>query len=349
MHGLFTRGPSGFRALPGRALKGITAAVALVSSLHTVSVQANPVAVVNSDHAVLSEKAASSLLLDITRAGDSQRLVAVGDRGHILISDNNGYDWRQVSVPSRQMLTAVSFPTDTTGFAVGHDAVILKSTDDGENWTKVYDDLDAEVPLLDIMMMDEETGFAVGAYGYIVRTKDGGETWDDWFDMIENEDEFHYNAITQIGDGTLLLAGEAGLLHRSLDSGETWELLESPYEGSFFGIIPGSNPGAAIVFGLRGNAFETVDAGESWVEVDTGTDQTLFGAVHIDGNGQVIVGSSGTLFEMSGPEPQVHTRSDRATLLSASEAPDNSLVVVGETGVHRMPVGKSAVATLSEQ
>src|SRR5690349_8937389 len=43
--------------------------------------------------------AAKSLLLDVARAGS--RLVAVGDRGHVLLSDDEGGTWRQVIVPTR--------------------------------------------------------------------------------------------------------------------------------------------------------------------------------------------------------------------------------------------------------
>src|SRR5262245_5090243 len=52
--------------------------------------------------------AATSLLLDLAVAGD--RYVAVGERGHVLLSDDHGATWRQAkSVPTRVMLTAVFF------------------------------------------------------------------------------------------------------------------------------------------------------------------------------------------------------------------------------------------------
>ena len=53
--------------------------------------------------------AAKSPLFAITSAGP--RLVAVGQRGHILISDDNGAQWQQVPVPVSIDLTAVHFPS----------------------------------------------------------------------------------------------------------------------------------------------------------------------------------------------------------------------------------------------
>src|SRR5690606_13251763 len=95
-----------------------------------------------------SPKAVSSLLLDIAHAG--KRLVAVGDRGHILFSEDGGKNWVQARVPTRQLLTALYFVDDKHGWAVGHDAQILVSEDGGANWKLQYEDLEREAPLLDV-------------------------------------------------------------------------------------------------------------------------------------------------------------------------------------------------------
>ena len=76
--------------------------------------------------------ASKSLMLDIIKINDKQ-LVAVGERGHILLS-NDAITWRQANVPVRTTLTAVYFVDESHGWAVGHDATILFSQDGGENW-----------------------------------------------------------------------------------------------------------------------------------------------------------------------------------------------------------------------
>jgi photosystem II stability/assembly factor-like uncharacterized protein len=86
--------------------------------------------------------ASKSLLLDIAPAGD--RLVAVGERGHILFSDNAGLGWNQAQVPTRQMLTAVYFSGEDRGWAVGHDGLILATVDGGEHWIAQRDGLAAQ-------------------------------------------------------------------------------------------------------------------------------------------------------------------------------------------------------------
>src|ERR1700712_4101634 len=117
--------------------------------------------------ALESAKASRSLLLDVTHAG--KRVVVVGDRGHILYSDDQGKTWVQAKVPTRQLLTAVYFVDEQHGWAVGHDAQILASGDGGATWSKQFEDLKREAPLLDVWFKDLSTGIAVGAYGAVLQ------------------------------------------------------------------------------------------------------------------------------------------------------------------------------------
>ncbi len=283
-----------------------------------------------------SEHVLNSLLLDIDRAEGSSRLVAVGDRGHVIWSDDMGHKWHQTRVPSEVMLTAVSFPSPSTGYAVGHDASIFKTVNGGESWSQVFEDKAAEVPLLDVFFVDEQAGFALGAYGYFVQTSDGGKTWHDWSLRTGNEDEMHLNAMTRLDDGTLIIAGEAGLLLRSVDNGNVWEALEAPYDGSFFGIEPFDGRNSAIAFGLRGNAYITRNSGESWSELETGTKQTLFDGVVMDGGVPLLVGGSGAIALKIEEDSLVSNLADRSTLTGVVQTRDDFYVVTGERGVRRV-------------
>src|SRR5438132_7045827 len=59
-----------------------------------------------------------AVYLAATRAGE--RIVAVGERGLIAVSDNNGDQWRQVSIPLSATLTGVQFVSAKVGWAIGH-------------------------------------------------------------------------------------------------------------------------------------------------------------------------------------------------------------------------------------
>src|SRR5688572_31283560 len=84
-----------------------------------------------------SALAPRTLLTGLARAGE--RVVAVGQRGHALFSDDAGKSWQQAEVPVSSDLVAVQFPTATAGWAVGHDGVVLHSADAGKTWARQLD------------------------------------------------------------------------------------------------------------------------------------------------------------------------------------------------------------------
>src|SRR5690554_5819590 len=78
--------------------------------------------------ALMSGLAQESLLNDATRAGD--RIVAVGERGHVIYSDDEGQTWTQAQVPVSVTLNAVDFGSDSSGWVVGHSGVVLHRSEE---------------------------------------------------------------------------------------------------------------------------------------------------------------------------------------------------------------------------
>src|SRR5450830_548469 len=256
--------------------------------------------------AIESPKAAKGLMIDVAHAG--KRLVAVGDRGHILYSDDQGSTWTQAKVPTRQLLTAVFFVDDRQGWAVGHDAQILASTDGGATWTQQYQDLKREAPLLDVWFNDAHHGLAVGAYGALIETTDGGKTWEDVSDRLDNEDQFHLNAIASIKDAGLFIVGEQGSMFRSSDDGQTWEQVElKAARGALEFGLSGATllaDGALVVVGNGGSVVVSHDDGQTF-SVFNRPDRISLSAVTAAGNGNlVLVGQGGVrVATPTGAEP----------------------------------------------
>jgi photosystem II stability/assembly factor-like uncharacterized protein len=291
-------------------------------------------------YSIESPKAVKNLLLDVAAVG--KRLVAVGDRGHILYSDDNGANWTQAKVPTKQLLTAVFFVDDQHGWAVGHDAQILASTDGGLTWVKQFEDLEREAPLLDVWFKDPNNGFAVGAYGALLATTDGGANWEDVSDRLDNEDGYHLNAIVAVKDSGLFVVGELGGMFRSADWGQTWETLQGPYQGSLFGALGTNEAGTLLVYGLRGHLFRSADFGDSWEQIELNTPNNgplKFGLA--DGNlladgSIVVVGHSGTVLKSAdhGRTFNLVNRADRLSLAGVAAVDNGNLILVGQGGVH---------------
>jgi len=300
---------------------------------------------------IVAPLADRSLLVDIGSARDT--VVAVGERGHILVEDGKG-KWRQSQVPTRTMLTGVHLQDALTGWAVGHDAVILRTSDGGKTWEAVYSDPELESPLLDVWFADERHGFAVGAYSLFLETWDGGTSWrarafepvadagDGGFDAsadIDSDDfsdvyDFHLNSLVPGQDGTLYIAAEGGNLYRSGDGGATWREMSSPYHGSFFGLLPLGN-GTLLAFGLRGHLYRSGDEGATWQTIETGVKEMLTDGVLLEDGGIVIVGLGGTVLRSNdgGRRFELTRLRDRHGLSAIVQTGNGRLLAVGEGGV----------------
>ncbi|HKJ17818.1 MAG TPA: YCF48-related protein [Xanthomonadales bacterium] len=284
------------------------------------------------EYAELKRLATGSLLLDVTRRPDGS-LVAVGERGHVILSDD-GEDWRQAEVvPTRSTLTAVTSVGDRL-WAAGHDTVIITSGDGGLTWTRQYFDPERLQAVMDIHFTDESNGVAMGAYGLYLVTEDGGENWED--ESVDYENEYHLNSLILFEDGRRMIAGEAGFSYRSFDDGMTWEPLDLPYQGSMWGAQKSADD-CILFFGLRGHILESCDFGDTWEELNAATMTSLSAAAEHQGR-TVIVGNSGViLIRNESGEFSVYTHSSGVDFASIVSLDDGDFLLVGEDGVHRFP------------
>ena len=303
--------------------------------------------------------ASKALLLDVAYA--DRRIVVVGERGIILLSDDQAKSWRQAPAPTLSSLTAVYFADATHGWAVGQDEVILRSDDGGEHWTRTHFNPDAQQPLLDVWFADADHGIAVGAYNAYHVSADGGRTWvpqpfapivakgkdvkpakpvaaaDELGDGSEGV-QYHLNGIAAAAPPRLYLAAESGHLYRSDDTGVTWTTLPSPYEGSFFGLLP-LDGDAVLAFGMRGHLYRSENAGADWTEIPTGTLAMLTSAVRLPDGGVALTGLAGVLLvSTDGAHTfKVEQQADRKGMSSAVLVGDQ-LLTVGEGGVLLRPL-----------
>jgi photosystem II stability/assembly factor-like uncharacterized protein len=327
-----TRAP--YRAASGASLQftGPGSRASLILALAVAWLLVAPAASAQEEAAIEYSQPArlvtKALALDGAAVDDA--LVAVGERGHILVSTDAGGSWAQSEVPTRSMLTAVHFDNRQLGWAVGHDSVIIRTTDGGSSWERVYWAPEDEAPFFDVWFRDADYGIAIGAYGSFFETFDGGTTWSSrWI----SEDDWHLHQLAALPSGEMYIAAEAGSVYRSDDGGENWVTLTSPYEGSFFGVLAVED--AILIFGLRGHLFRSEDRGETWQDIDTGTVAMLTDGVVLADGTVVIVGLGGTVLASSdgGRSFELYPQSNRRGIAAVTETPDGGLFVVGEFGV----------------
>jgi photosystem II stability/assembly factor-like uncharacterized protein len=232
-----------------------------------------------------------AVLLGAARAGT--RIVAVGERGVVIVSDDGAQQWKQVGVPVSTTLTAVRFADKDRGYVLGHGGTVLGTSDGGQSWKRLLEGRQlAQVtlsvakagsdaaalksaerlvtdgpdkPLLDLLVFDAKRVLVIGAYGLALFSEDGGATWSSWRGRLDNPKELHLYAIRQRGD-RIVIAGEQGLVLESTDGGATFKRIATPYAGSFFTVeLPDDK--TVVVAGLRGNVWRSTDAGASWSRI----------------------------------------------------------------------------------
>lgn len=298
--------------------------VVILAALLAVPVFAQPTFVSPLDTPALqSSQAIRAPLNALARAGT--RLIAAGQRGHILYSDD-ARTWTQAQVPVSSDLNALAFPSATQGWAVGHEGVVLHSGDAGKTWRKQLDGRqiarillkqygnpvnpddpevqrlkqDAELfatqgadkPLLDVWFADERTGFVTGAFNLILCTEDGGQTWTAWQDRVDNPRSMHLYGLRPAA-GTLFMVAEQGLVLKLDTARQRFEKVELPYDGTLFGLL--GDDRLLLVYGLRGNALRSLDGGASWRKVDTGISDGITSGLIADDGSVVLASQSGQL------------------------------------------------------
>lgn len=312
-----------------------------------------------------SPVAAKKLLLSVAHAGD--RLVAVGPRGHIVVSLDAGATWQQSQVPLSSDLTAVYFPSPKIGWAVGHDGVVLATNDGGTTWTKQMDgravndliladiraklaadpesaelqNLAAEAernkeqgpdkPFLDVWFENDTTGYVVGAYGLLLRTTDGGQTWQSWFDRADNPRLMNLYSIRPAA-GALYIAGEGGTVLRLDPVAQRFVAVPVDYAGSMFGVVDAGD--AVLVYGLRGNAFRSTDAGAAWTRIDTKLPASIVGGTTLM-PGTVVLADQGGRLSVSadgGASFELIPLQRNVPLTSITDAGAGRLAVTGPFG-----------------
>jgi photosystem II stability/assembly factor-like uncharacterized protein len=266
---------------------------------------------------------ASAVLLSVSSAG--KRLVACGEGGVVVISDDDGQTWKQVAMPVSVALTRVRFTTSGTGWILGHGGVVLRSDDQGTSWRLVMTgvqaaqiELDAakaetkagqrdaqkylaaaealvadgpDKPLFDIYFSDANTGILIGAFGLLYGSTDGGKTWESWRERLSNPQGKHLYEVQPHGD-SFFIVGEQGAVYQSTDHLKTFKERKTPYVGTYFGALSKGDK-LFLAYGLRGNAFASHDLGATWKKIDLGQPITVTSGTRLEDGRLVLVDESG--------------------------------------------------------
>lgn len=294
-----------------------------------------------------SVHATRSLLLDVQRVGS--QLFAVGEFGQVLKSTDEGRNWVAGKVPTSITLTALAFADAREGYAVGHDGVVLHTTDAGSIWHKVLDGrainqfvaqaaktrantLQAQVDALPagVTPAREALEQALDDALFAVDTAERDVKVGPSKPLLD---------VRVLPGGVVLVAGAYGQLLKSQDHGKTWTYLDTHAlnpDNFHLNSMLVTEQGEVYVAGEQGTVLVSGDQGNSWRAQKIDYQGSVFSLVQSPRSKAIVaVGLRGHAFKLS-PGAQVWERLQtglQETFSAATVLKDGSLVAVGARGI----------------
>lgn len=278
---------------------------------------------------------AGTPLLGAARSGE--RMIAVGARGMVLVSDDAGGTWQQAkAVPVRVTLSAVYLNADGRAWAVGQNGAIIASTDGGQTWVLQRFDAAADRPLFSVYFSDAKHGVAVGLWSLVLVTADGGTSWTEVkLPAPPDGGKADRNLFKVFADpaGALYVAAERGSVLRSTDHGATWSYLTTGYKGSLWAGAA-LDDGSLLVGGLRGSLYRSTNHGALWQAVKSGTQSSITDIVAA-GSNVTAAGLDGLVLQSvdAGASFKATAREDRLPLTAVLLGDKGSMQLFSKQGV----------------
>lgn len=166
-------------------------------------------------------------------AWDTERAVAVGNDGVVIITSDGGKTWKQVPAPrskiANKLLRVRIF--DNIAWTTGEFGAVLSSRDYGATWQRALEEED--VAYNDICFIGEK-GWIVGEFGYIKTTDDGGKTWRS---LPGPEEELSLMSLAFKDRQNGVTVGLEGMVMVTHDGGESWTRLPPQTKEHLFCVI----------------------------------------------------------------------------------------------------------------
>ena len=292
--------------------------------------------------ALKTDLALEGLLIDI--AHDGERLVVVGEAGHVLFSDDNGLSWVHADVPVSLAITAVSFAGPEQVWATAHHGYLLHSTDSGTSWQIKL--TGSDVARLSVGAIEQRVAELQATVDNAPPDAREELEWvldDAMFALDEATAAIDEGMTTPLlnvwfandRDGYVL--GAYGMFLRTRDGGKTWTVegnrLENPDNYHLYDIARTSS-GTVIVVGEAGMLLRSPDDGNEWERVDAAYTGSYFGAVAGSDDSLLIYGLRGNVFrsEDQGATWTAVDTGDSRTLMCGAAGDDGSVILAGAAG-----------------
>jgi photosystem II stability/assembly factor-like uncharacterized protein len=219
----------------------------------------------------------------------------------------------------------ITFNTTSTGWIVGDNGVVLKTTNTGSNWNIISTNTD--INLNAVSNVDANNAWIVGDSGTILQDS-GGIVVSRTGSLSTTESFRDFDFKTNTG----WAVGTGGTIYQSTTLGSTsptWTLQASGTTETLHSIVA-FGTSSAIVVGNGGVC--RLYNGTSWATVATGTTRNLRGVTCQSSSSCWAVGDSGTILSYNGTSWSSMTTPTTRNLRDINLQSTTNIVAVGDSG-----------------
>jgi photosystem II stability/assembly factor-like uncharacterized protein len=196
---------------------------------------------------------------------DAHSWLAIGQQGLVLISLDDGANWKKVAVGTSADLVSIGANDSSKRVVIiGSTGEIFISSDRGKTWIKSENGETSRLRAA-LITKSGELIIAAGDDGVLLVSKNAGGT----FSKKTLSQSSHLFTLGATGDGNFLwAAGEGGLIFGSTDFGETWWRQNEGGPVLNIHALTATDHGDVVVaqgeINDRGQVLVTTDHGKSW-------------------------------------------------------------------------------------
>lgn len=274
-------------------------------------------------------------LYDIWAESSTGRVIAVGAPGiagsvfdQVMYSTNGGANWQlgNFSATADEDLNGISMVDAMTGYVVGDEGGVHKTTDGGATWNPTTA-TGTTTELERAVFLNANTGYVFGDDGNNHKTTDGGATWTPYV-WGGGTGDVYTASFVDVNTGWV--AGASGDVYKTTDGGATTTSQNANVGTSIIYSVKMLNATTGWLSSTTGRVRRTTDGGTTWDTCDVPFSTTLYSVNFVDQWNGIVTGLTGRVFRTRDGGTTWETNNTSAgTLYNAKMTATNRAFVVG--------------------
>jgi photosystem II stability/assembly factor-like uncharacterized protein len=210
---------------------------------------------------------------------------------------DGGFTWTALGNAPDTTMYAVDFADSSTGWAVGYNGFIIKTTDGGRHWRSQSVSPVYPITLYGVDALDSETVFVAGDNALLLKSTDGGSSWRNAPRLFNTPTD--WRCVRFISRSVGFAGGLKSRILMTTDGGERWSSVHNPGGERLLWSIAFNRGGVGLAVGSSSEVLRSTDRGNSWKRLllPGMTTLTFYAVTFGDENTVYLAGSNGCLYK----------------------------------------------------